>query len=136
MKLSYDKVKKKLIGVARADERNKYLIYIVGAKFNPSTALWEIPIKSLIALVALNPEIIPQDKDTEDLINKAKALITNLEETKALMNSPEFDKLYNKVCTDTTFLMKHQVLCNIISKSRKRFAFFLDTGTRQNSNKS
>lgn len=110
-------------------ERLRNIPLIYGAKVNQTTGIWYTSIKSLLPILIIFDEVIPTDFKTKALMDKARDIMQRLDEQKKSLQLHQDIK--NK---DYPFLMKHQALCNEIAKTRKRFAFFLDTGTRQNYN--
>ena len=129
LKITYDGDTVLLLDVSPY-ERLHYLPLLYGVKQDTKTLLWKAPIKSLLPILAIFPEIVPTDIATKNLLDRGKALMTKLDDEKLLLN----DKTKEVKVNDYPFLMKHQAICNIISNTRKKFAFFLDTGTRQNNN--
>lgn len=112
-------------------ERLRNIPLIYGAKVNQTTGIWYTSIKSLLPILIIFDEVIPTDFKTKALMDKAKMIMLTLDYQKKSLQLHQGIKN-----SDYPFLMTHQALCNDIAKTRKRFAFFLDTGTRQDHNSS
>lgn len=110
-------------------ERLKCIPLIYGAKVNQATGIWYTSIKSLLPILVIFDTVVPTDFKTQELIQKAKGIMDLLNKQKDTLQADK--EIKNR---KYPFLMKHQALCNEIAETRKRFAFFLDTGTRQNNN--
>ena len=110
-------------------ERLRYIPLIYGAKVNSATGIWSASIKSLLPILVIFDTVVPTDFKTQELIQKAKGIMDLLNKQKGTLQAD--NEIKNR---KYPFLMKHQALCNEIAETRKRFAFFLDTGTRQDYN--
>lgn len=111
------------------NERLNCIPLIYGAKVNQATGIWYTSIKSLLPILVIFDTVVPTDFKTQELIQKAKGIMDLLNKQKGTLQAD--NEIKNR---KYPFLMKHQALCNEIAETRKRFAFFLDTGTRQNNN--
>lgn len=111
------------------NERLNCIPLIYGAKVNQATGIWYTSIKSLLPILVIFDTVVPTDFKTQELIQKAKGIMDLLNKQKDTLQAD--NEIKNR---KYPFLMKHQAICNEIAETRKRFAFFLDTGTRQNNN--
>lgn len=111
-------------------ERVRVIPLIPSAKVDRATGSLVAPVSSLLPMMLIGNGIIkPLDEETKHLMLEAKKLLSAIEGLKADV------KKDNKITIkDYPFLMKHQAICNKLSDIRKRYAFYLDTGTREDYN--
>lgn len=116
----------KLYMYVTSTERINCLPYIYGAKLDALSGTWVAAVGALLPILTVFPTVNPKDKDTEKLIATGKEILNAVKKQKDAIKTKQ--ELTSK---DYPFLMSHQVVCNNIAKIRPRYAFFLDTGTRQ-----
>lgn len=111
-------------------ERVRVIPLIPSAKLDRTTGSLVAPVSSLLPIMLIGNGVIkPLDEETNHLMLEAKKLLSAIESLKADV------KKDNKITVkDYPFLMKHQAICNKLSDIRNRYAFYLDTGTRQDYN--
>lgn len=128
MNIKYEN--KKLYLYPTPEERLKLIPLIPSAKMDRVTGTMVAPVSSLLPMMLIGNGIIkPLDEETKHLMLEAKKLLSAIEGLKADV------KKDNKITIkDYPFLMKHQAICNKLSDIRKRYAFYLDTGTREDYN--
>ena len=126
MKINY--ANNKLYIQPTPQERLDYFPMLPYIKLDKATGLMFAPTQALLSIITVVPlaDLEPMNKATSELISKAMILKQSISKLKAGIT----DKNISMKSVEFPFLMKHQAICNSISKLRNRYAFFPDTGTR------
>lgn len=119
---------KKLYLVPTPEERRKYIPLLPTVKLDRATGMLVMPSQGILPLLTIVPQdkLIPKTSETAKILDQGALLIKLMSKYKTSITNNEMDIKIG----DFPFLMKHQAVCNVISKYRHRYAFFLDTGTR------
>lgn len=115
---------RKLYMTVSPQERLECIPYIYGAKYDSITGSWVAPIGSLLTIMTVFNECNPVDKATDNIFEIALNTLNNIAELKKSIITKK--EIKNE---EFPFLMSHQAVCNKLAKAKRRYAYFLDTGT-------